>query len=151
MSHFSWFSSVLTALNWIKDNGVLIFFPEVGHPRLPPSNSRSYQDGIYLSQKILRWFTYISVTPYSITQKKIVRLHGTQNDQLEPTIPTQKSVLKNIDRVPRYQPKCVWIQVNKPNLHMIKHFGSFLSTRWIFFKTDFCVETMSSSRSFWAP
>ena len=31
------------------------------------------------------------------------------------------------------------------------HFCQYLRTRWIFFKTDFCVETLGSSRSFWVP
>ena len=33
------------------------------------------------------------------------RLHGTQNDRLELTVSTQKSDLKNMQRVPRYWPK----------------------------------------------
>ena len=51
------------------------------------------------------------------------RLHGTQNDRLEPTVSTQKSVLKNFKRVRRYEQKCVQIQVAKPNLHIFGHFG----------------------------
>ena len=94
--------------------------------------------------------SYISVTPFiaQIFFCLIYRLHGTQNDRLEPTVSAQKSVLKNIDRVPRYQPKCVQNRVAKPNLHIFQHFGLYLRTRCIFFKTDFCVETVSSSRSF---
>ena len=30
------------------------------------------------------------------------RVHGTQNDRLEPTVSTQKSILKNMHRVLRY-------------------------------------------------
>ena len=53
----------------------------------------------------------ISTTPF-ITQKKfcyVYRVHGTQNDQLELMVSTQKLVLKNIHRVPRYIPKCAKI------------------------------------------
>ena len=35
----------------------------------------------------------------------VYRVHGTQNDRLELTVSTQKSVLKNMHRVPRYWPK----------------------------------------------
>ena len=34
--------------------------------------------------------------------KSDYRVHGTQNDQLEPRVSTQISVLKNMHRVPRY-------------------------------------------------
>ena len=36
-------------------------------------------------------------------------VHGTQNDRLEPSVSTQKSVLKNIHRVLRYWQKCIWV------------------------------------------
>ena len=74
-------------------------------------------------------------------------VHGTQIDQLELAVSTQKSVLKNIHRVPRYEPKCAKIWVTKLNQHILQRFGQYLGTRSIFFKTDFCVETVSSSRS----
>ena len=51
---------------------------------------------------------WISATPF-ITQKKfraVYRVHGTQNDGLELTVSMQKSVLKNLHRVLRNQPKC---------------------------------------------
>ena len=75
------------------------------------------------------------------------RLHGTQNDRLELTVSTQKSFLKNMHWVLRYWPKCAQIQVTKPNLHILRHFGPYLGTLYVFFKTDFCIETVSSSRS----
>ena len=34
-------------------------------------------------------------------------VHGTQIERLRLTVPTQKSVLKNMHRVPRYRQKCV--------------------------------------------
>ena len=37
------------------------------------------------------------------------RDHGTQNDRLEPSVSTQKSVLKNIHQVLRYWQKCIWV------------------------------------------
>ena len=46
----------------------------------------------------------ICLDPF-ISQKKnfsVYGLHGTQNDRLELTVSTQKSVLKNIHLVPRY-------------------------------------------------
>ena len=95
----------------------------------------------------------ISTTSF-ITQKNfryVYRVHCTQNDRLEPTVSTQKSVLKNFNRVRRYEQKCVQIQVAKPNLNIFGYFGWFLRNRCVFFKTDFCVETVSSSRSFWVP
>ena len=95
----------------------------------------------------------ICLDPF-ITQKKICSvygLHGTQNDRLELTVSTQKTVSKKTHRVPRYWPKCAKIQVAKPNLIILRHFGQYLGTRCVFFKTVFCVETLSSSRSFWVP
>ena len=37
------------------------------------------------------------------------RVHGTQNDQLEPNVLMQKLVMKNIHRVLTYWQKCVWV------------------------------------------
>ena len=76
------------------------------------------------------------------------RLHGTQNDQLELTVSTQKLVLKIMHRVLKYLPKCAKIEVAKPNLHILILFCQYLRTRCINFDTDFCVETVSSSWSF---
>ena len=78
----------------------------------------------------------------------VYRLHGTQNDRLELTVSTQKTVSKKMHRVPRYWPKCAKIEVAKPNLIILRLFGQYLGTRCVFFKTVFCVETVSSSRSF---
>ena len=36
-------------------------------------------------------------------------VHGTQNDRLEPSVSTQKSVWKTIDRVQSYWQKCIWV------------------------------------------
>ena len=50
------------------------------------------------------WPLLILKAPF-ITQKKIhsvYRVHGTQNDRLELTVSTQKSVLKNMNRVMKY-------------------------------------------------
>ena len=69
------------------------------------------------------------------------RLHGTQNDRLEPTVSAQKSVLKNIHRVLRYWPK--HLKICRFGLEILAHFGEYLGTRCIFFKNNFCVETMS--------
>ena len=79
------------------------------------------------------------------------RVHGTQNDQLEPRVSTQKSVFKNMQRVPRYRPKSVQNRPSKPNQQNLAHFDWYLGTRCIFFKTDFCVETVSPSPSIWIP
>ena len=37
------------------------------------------------------------------------RVYGSQNDGLEPRVSTQKSVLQNMHRVPRYWQKCIQI------------------------------------------
>ena len=92
----------------------------------------------------------ISTTPF-ITQKYfryVYRVHGTQNDRLDLTVSTHKSVWKNMPWVPRYLPKCAKIQVAKPNLHIFIRFGQYLQTPCIFFKTDLYVATVSPSRSF---
>ena len=99
---------------------------------------------------LLFFYRQIFLDPF-ITQKKICSvygLHGTQNDRLELTVSTQKTVSKKTHRVPRYWPKCAKIEVAKPNLIILRLFGQYLGTRCVFFKTVFCVETVSSSRSF---
>ena len=53
----------------------------------------------------------ICVDPF-ISQKNfcsVYGLHGTQNDRLELTVSTQKTVLKKTHRVPRYWPKSLKI------------------------------------------
>ena len=76
------------------------------------------------------------------------RVYGSQNDGLEPRVSTQKSVLQNMHRVPRYWQKCIQIYLFKQNVKNFLHFCQYLRTRCIFFKTDFCVETLGSSRLF---
>ena len=83
--------------------------------------------------------------------RSIYRVHGTQNDRLELTVLMQKSVLKNMLGVLRYWAKHAKNRVAKPNLHIFRQFGRYLGTRCIFFNTDFYVETVRSSRSFWVP
>ena len=79
------------------------------------------------------------------------RVHGIQNDRLNLTISTQKSVLKNTHRVPSYYEKTVQNWHSKPNHQNSTHFCRYLGTRCIFFKTDFCIETVGLSRSIWIP
>ena len=74
-------------------------------------------------------------------------VHGIQIDRLGLTVSTQKLVLKNLQRVPRYRPKSAkfcWFGLEGQFWTL---FGRYLGTRCIFFKTDFCVETVSSSWS----
>ena len=78
-------------------------------------------------------------------------VHGIQIERLGLTVPTQKSVWQNMDRVPRYYQKSVQNRPSKPNQQNLTHFGRYLGTRCTFFKTDFCVETVSQSRSIWIP
>ena len=78
-------------------------------------------------------------------------VHGIQIDRLGLTVPTQKSVLKNMYRVPRYYQKSAQNRSTKPNQQKLTHFGWYLRTRCIFFKTDFCIEIVSLSRSIWIP
>merc|ERR1712243_451325 len=75
------------------------------------------------------------------------RVHGIQIDRLGLTVSTQKSVLKNMHRVPRYYQKSVENRPSKPNQQNLTHFGRYLGTQCIFFKPDFCFETVSPSRS----
>ena len=51
------------------------------------------------------------------------RVQGIKIDQLGLTISTQKSVLKNVHRVPRYYPKSVQNRPSKPNQQNLTHIG----------------------------
>ena len=73
------------------------------------------------------------------------RVPGTKNNRLDPTVSTQKSVLKNMHRVPSYYKKTVQNQHSKPNRQNLTHFRLYLGTWCIFFKTDFCIETSTPS------
>ena len=112
-----------------------IYFPEF--QSFPTSSS--------FGKSILK----MALPPY-ISEKKIsldYRVHGIQIDRLGLTVSTQKSVLKNMQPVPRYHQKSVKNWPSKPNQQNLTHFGRYLGTRCIFFKTDFCIETVSLSRS----
>ena len=103
----------------------------------------------FMVGKSRTWHPLKVIAPF-ITRKKIrsvYKVYGTQNDRLELTVSTQKSVLKNMHRVPRYYQKSVENRPSKPNQQNLTHFGRYLGTQCIFFKTDFCVETVSPSRS----
>ena len=89
-----------------------------------------------------------------IDEKKICadyRVHGIQIDRLRLTVSMQKSVLKKKHWVPRYYQKSGQNRPSKPNLQNLTHFDWYLGTRCIVFKTDFCIETVSPSRSIWIP
>ena len=63
----------------------------------------------YLEHSNLHFFYVFKFQDPIISPKKNssdYRVHGTQNDRLEPTVPTQKSILKNMHRVLRYLQKC---------------------------------------------
>ena len=79
------------------------------------------------------------------------RLLGTQNDRLKPTVSTQTSVLKNMYLVLRYWQKCIRIWLFKQNDKIWLPFCQYLWTQCIFSETDFYIETVGSSRSFWVP
>ena len=62
----------------------------------------------YLEHSNLHFFYVFKFQDPIISPKKNssdYRVHGTQNDRLEPTVSTQKSVLKNMHRVQRYWEK----------------------------------------------
>ena len=104
---------------------------------------------LYLHGKCRYWPPLKLTAPFRTKKKKSsdYRVHGIQNDRLELTVSTQKTVLKNMHRVLRYWSKCAKIQVAKPNLHILRRFGQYIRTQCIFFKTVFCVETVRLSRS----
>ena len=62
----------------------------------------------HLEPSNLHFFQFFKFQSPFISPKKNssdYRVHGTQNDQLEPRVSTQKLVLKNMHRVPRYWQK----------------------------------------------
>ena len=59
-------------------------------------------------------------------------VHGIQIDRLGLTISTQKSVLKNMHRVPRYYQKTVQNLPSRPNRQNLACFGQYLET-WAYF------------------
>ena len=78
-------------------------------------------------------------------------VHGIQIDRLNLKVSTQKLVLKNTHRVFIYFQKTVQNWHSKPNQQNSKKFRRYLGTHGIFFKTDFCIETVRLSRSIWIP
>ena len=54
--------------------------------------------------------------------------------------------VKYAPSVPRYYQKSVKNRPSKPNQQNLTHFGRYLRTRYIFFKTDFCIEIVRLSR-----
>ena len=99
---------------------------------------------------LLFFYRQICVDPF-ISQKNfcsVYGLHGTQNDRLELTVSTQKTVLKKTHRVPRYWPKSLQIMRFGLATWILAYFGQYLGTLCVFLKNVFCVETVSSSRPF---
>ena len=79
----------------------------------------------------------------------ICDFYCTQNDRLDLTVSTQKSVWKTNHPGLRYLQKCVSTWQTKPNHEPILIFLKYLGSDWVVFQTDFCVETVCSRRSFW--
>ena len=74
-------------------------------------NTLQKEFNCFVVGKSLTWPPLKLIAPF-ITRKKICsvyKVYGTQNDRLELTVSTQKSVLKNMHRVPRFSPKCAKI------------------------------------------
>ena len=64
--------------------------------------------------------------PFIIKDSSNYRVHGTQNNWLEPWILTQKLGLKNMHQVQIYLSEYANIQGAKPNLHILRHFGQYM-------------------------
>ena len=83
-----------------------------------------------------------------ILKNSVCTFYCTQNDRLDPMVSMQKSVWKTDHSGLRY--------LRKPKMglqfglacHVEKHFCKYLGPGWSIFQTDFCIETMGSSRSF---
>ena len=60
-------------------------------------------------------------------------------------------VLKSMHWIPRYWTKCVKIWKFGLLSKIPPHLYKYLGIRCLFFKTDFCFETVSLSQSFWVP
>ena len=73
----------------------------------------------------------------------------TQNDRLNLTVSTQKSVWKTTHPGLRYLQKFILPRHTKPNRQPKMVFLKYLSPGWVIFQTDFCVETVRLIRSFW--
>ena len=72
--------------------------------------------------------------------RSVYKVYGTQNDRLKLTVSTQKSVLKNMQRVPRYRPKYAkfcWFGLEGDFLHF---FGNILGLGAYFFKPIFALK-----------
>ena len=74
-----------------------------------------------------------------------------QNDRLDPTVPTQKSVWKTIHPDLRYIQNRFLTLWAKPNRQPKTDFNQYLGQYWVLLQTDFCIETVRSCRSFWVP
>ena len=79
----------------------------------------------------------------------VCTFYYTQNNRLDLTVSTQKSVLKTNHPGPRNSQKCFLTWHAKPNRQPIMVFLKYLRTDWVIFQTDFCVETVCSGRLFW--
>ena len=88
----------------------------------------------------------VNRAPLKVKKKfrSIYGVHGTLFDRLGLTVSTQKSVLKKKHRVMRYCPKYVTIMLKKSIFDTYKAIS--LNSLHLF-KADWCVETVSPSRS----
>ena len=99
-------------------------------------------------------YTFFRCVSISSKNLAVYGVYGTLFDRLELTISTQKSVLKKKYRVMRYCPKYVKIWAFCSKSQFLALIRRYLWTHCIFFKSDWCVETVSPSRSkrvSWAP
>ena len=74
-------------------------------------------------------------------------VHGTLFDRLGLTVLTHHSDLKKKQWVQRYRRISAKNCLFEQNAQILTYFGQYLMTRYFFFRTDFCVEIVSSSRS----
>ena len=104
-------------------------------------------DAYFLKSILSHDSRFLGAPPKKTGKISDYRVQGIQIDRLGLTVSMQKSVLKNMHRVQRYYQKSVLNRPSKLKQQNLTHFGRYLGTRCIFFKTDFCIETVSPSRS----
>ena len=79
----------------------------------------------------------------------VCTFYCTQNDRLNLTVSTQKSVWKTTHPGLRYLRKPIFGWRFGLVRRVKIHFCKYLSPEWLVFQTDFCVETVRLRRSFW--
>ena len=106
---------------------------------------------LFISFILFNWFIVSTCSLLGFVWKTDRQTDRPSDLVLDASTPKHKNLKCGKRKVETYWTKHLKIWRFGLATWILAYFAKYLRTQCTFFKTDFCIETMSSSRSFWVP